>query len=106
MLTISQKDHTKEIPVHLGDSVEIILFENPGTGYQWKIMPAKGVSILENEYQAGSKALGSGGHRRLLVRLDGLGRQKLRGRYQRPWEKKAEGTEFEVTFIVTYKKDS
>ena len=104
MITISQKDHTKEIPVHSGDSVEIILFENPGTGYQWKIMPAKGVHILENGYKAGSKALGSGGHRCLLIRLDGPGRQELRARYQRPWEKKAEGTEFEVTFIVSGQK--
>jgi predicted secreted protein len=101
MLTISQKDHTKEIPVHLGDSVEIVLFENPGTGYQWKIMPAKGVSILKNGYEAGSKALGSGGHRHLLIRLEGTGRQELRGRYLRPWEKQEEGTEFEVTFIVS-----
>jgi predicted secreted protein len=101
MLTISQKDNAKEIPVRVGDSVEVILFENPGTGYQWKIIPDDGISIVENGYKGGGKAVGSGGHRHIIIRLDGPGRRELQGRYRRPWDQKDEGTEFRVTFLVS-----
>ena len=101
MLTITQKDHKKEIAVRHGDTVEIILFENPGTGYQWTLTPAKGMSIVENRYEPATKAVGSGGHRHLLIRLDGPGRLELAGHYRRPWEKEVTGTEFAVTFAVS-----
>jgi len=105
MLIVDEKDQGKEITLSQGEEVEIILFENPGTGYQWKTTSSNGIELIENRFERGKEAIGSGGHHHWMIRLKASGKQQFEGSYLRPWEKSPAAKKFDIVFNVTTKKE-
>jgi predicted secreted protein len=88
MLQFDDRSNGSKIELNAGENFEIIQHENPTTGFRWNLIsrgePA--CRLLDNSFNSGSGAPGSGGNHswQFLAVKEGLG--KIEFAYQRPWE--------------------
>jgi predicted secreted protein len=80
------------------ETVEIVLPENPTTGFVWNLDPASGLESSA-EHRGGHGAIGEGGVRRFLVRPLEPGRHQVRLRLMRTWNQEVEKT-LELELVV------
>jgi len=92
---ITENDNGKTIYVKQGDTLNLRLKENPGTGYSWQLSRSKGLSLLNTKYYSpeSSKSgqrlvLGAAGFRSWDIKAVAKGSQQVKGIYKRSWEKK------------------
>jgi inhibitor of cysteine peptidase len=86
MRLLSAADSGKEVPVAVGETIEIDLAENPTTGYRWRLDASPGAVIrhVSDSFQAGKKP-GEEGMHRWILRAANAGGGKILGQYRRPW---------------------
>ena len=88
MLTLTDQDNGRSLPVHVEDLLEIHLAENATTGYRWA-PDSYDTGLLELAKETASypnAALGSGGEAVFLFRVVGAGSSTLTLKYWRHWE--------------------
>lgn len=95
MITLTQENDGGECRVRHGQIFQVILPENPTTGYRWTLVePAPSeVTLVRQEYAAkshDSSLIGAGGLRTMTFQAAGEGTIYLVLLLKRPWDKEGE----------------
>lgn len=101
MVVIRQTEAGQTIEVRVGDRVEILLDENPSTGYRWEIVASDRellTEIASSFLQSDAGRPGGGGVRRFELAVNAPGETTLVLELRRPWETEQAPAE---TFSVT-----
>jgi predicted secreted protein len=100
---LDENSDGKEITANIGQTIELVLFENPSTGYSWRYItePDKKI-IMEtgNNYESESNLIGAGGDKHWTYKIMGAGSTNLSLEYCRPWEKAAPIKTFNIKIKV------
>lgn len=74
--------------VHLGDSVELLLPENPSTGYLWSIdiAPPEAAAVAASHWSAAGAGVGAAGTREFVITIKEHGKMTLRAKLWREWQ--------------------
>jgi len=69
-----------------GQLFELVLPENPSTGYQWEVLPSPGITVVDDRFEPGEMGdqVGMPGQRVIDMRADRPG--EVMARLRRPWE--------------------
>lgn len=79
----SEANSQQPVELQIGEDAQIVLAENPTTGFRWVAEPEP----TESRFQpADSTAVGAAGHRILTFRGLPLGEHLLRFKLRRAWE--------------------
>ncbi len=104
MIVIRQADAGQYFTAKTGDIIEIILEENPSTGYLWEIADIDHnilVSLESSFSDSGDVILGSAGIHKFLFKVKAPGETIISLRLSRPWENEADAIEqFQVTILA------
>jgi inhibitor of cysteine peptidase len=83
----NENNNTQNITIKNGETIKVVLDENPSTGYAWIINVTPGLSIVKDTFVPSSSGLaGAGGQHEWQIRATGAGYQNLTGIYKRSWE--------------------
>jgi inhibitor of cysteine peptidase len=100
--TYTEAQNGQTVKASVGAEIAITLDENPTTGYRWTMKASAGLKRLSSTFSGSgaspSPALGSGGTRTWIYRVEASGTQTLTGVYARPWETASPGA---GTFSLT-----
>lgn len=100
-LRLSEKDTGRTIEMRAGDRMDLVLFENATTGFQWEIATITETiikQVREPEFKPDSGAIGAGGKKTFHFVAVASGETGLTLIYRRPWEANVPPA---VTFSVT-----
>ncbi len=97
-IVLDESHAGQEIDVPAGADVEILLKENPTTGFRWS-WDAPSALEIESERLPGGPALGASGTRRLLIRPRQAGAHELWLRLTRRWNDEV-ARELRFTLLV------
>lgn len=104
MIVIRQADARKTITASVGDTIEILLDENPSTGYRWQVSELNSdVLALSGSLflHSGEAVAGNGGLRQLQFDAQSAGETVLLLKLRRPWERETDAiAQFQVTIQV------
>ncbi|CDN39673.1 protease inhibitor I42 family protein [Bacillus thuringiensis] len=92
LLILTQKDHGKIIPLHIGQVFSIQLIENPTTGYRWTVCTIPEVHLLTEKFQSYSiseEAIGHTGIRLFQFQVIHTGIHELQFKHWREWQGEA-----------------
>ena len=91
---LTEKDTGQEVILTVGQPLELALYSNPSTGYQWQLAKHPAPAVLElkgNEFKrppgAAQLPPGTGGTEYWRFAAKGPGKTTLELYYLRPWEK-------------------
>ena len=90
-ILIEQSHNCKTFDADVGDTIAIVLKENPTTGYRWKVDQDDEEIILltGSEYSKIAKnGIGGGGTRTFIFEARSPGKRKIHLSLKREWEKK------------------
>jgi inhibitor of cysteine peptidase len=90
--------------MHVGDEFDVLLDENPGTGYRWIVEDAfsPSIELVSNNYEDVGPGVGGGGQCRLRFRGSQPGAFEIRLRYYREWESASSATKtFTLSGVVS-----
>ncbi len=95
-----QKDSGKTVDLNVGREFDIGLDSNPSTGYIWTLEPYDEYVLkqVDLKYKRYAETIGSGGLRRYVFQVVGVGKTTLTFKYSRLWEK---GIPPKKTFTLT-----
>ena len=80
-------DKRPPINLKIGSTTDIILKENPTTGYSWNASVTSGLEIVNDSYNPPtSRLMGAGGEHQWTIRGTAVGNQTFSAVYRRPWE--------------------
>ena len=89
LLSLGKNDNGRQVQLQPGQKMDVVLFENSTTGYQWRIVSVDG-NVLEEtvkpDFKPASGLLGAGGKKTFHFRAGAKGKTVLRLAYRRPWE--------------------
>ena len=89
LLSLGENDSGRHVQLRPGQEMDVVLFENGTTGYQWQIVPVSG-GVLEEaakpDFKPSSGLIGAGGKKTFHFKATSPGRTILRLVYRRPWE--------------------
>lgn len=101
MIVIRQADAGQYFTAHTGDMIEIMLEENPSTGYLWEVMEIDHNILDPSEssfFSGGDAIVGKAGTRKFQFEVKAPGETVISFRLNRPWENEADAIEqFQVT---------
>lgn len=101
MIMIRQANAGEYFTAVIGDTIEVLLDENPSTGYLWEVVKLDRnilVSLESSFFYTSDALLGSRGIRRFQFVVKAPGETIISFRLIRPWEKDASAIEqFQVT---------
>jgi predicted secreted protein len=102
LVTIDEHNAGHRVQAQVDDRIDLVLPENPTTGFQWQLEDPGGALALESsEFEPPDELRpGAGGQRHVVLRAVSAGTSTVRLRLQRAWESRAEST-FEVDVRVT-----
>jgi inhibitor of cysteine peptidase len=88
---LTQADSGKTRAVARGAPVELVLPENPSTGYVWSfdIDPPSAAAIVSDHWTATSRLMGAPGTHVWSLKINQPGLLTIRAREGRPWEGEA-----------------
>jgi len=88
MLQIDEHSNGSKIELSTGENFEIILRENPTTGYRWNPSSSgePACKLLDNSFYIDSGSPGNGGSHSWQFQAVKEGIGKIEFAYQRPWE--------------------
>ncbi|WP_164997758.1 protease inhibitor I42 family protein [Methanolobus psychrotolerans] len=95
MISYSENDSQSTAYALKGDTIIVILEENPTTGYSWNMTASEGLELKGDSYEqtTGTEGLtGAGGSHQWTFEVTDTDDQSLSAVYMRPWEEKT-GTE-------------
>jgi len=87
---IGDKDSGKMIDLKKGDLLDVVLRENPTTGYGWDVISKVEPCLKKHggpDYKADNKMVGSGGRITFHYIASAKGKTQLKLAYKRSWEK-------------------
>lgn len=101
MLAIDHTQNNGVAEVHVGDSFQVHLAENPTTGYGWRLTSAgdPALRIVGDSFAASQSAYGAGGTRHWTFMADRPAVVPLCFELKRSWQPQAVET-FKVTVSV------
>lgn len=81
----------REMTMHVGDSLNLSLAENPSTGFRWelKIKPEPEFEVLSDAFESNAGSPGAGGTHRWQWKAVRTGSASIQLEYRRPWETNA-----------------
>jgi inhibitor of cysteine peptidase len=89
MLHFDERSNGSEMQLNTGDTFEIVLRENPTTGFRWHLVSSGNpvCNLLDDSFETGGGSPGSGGIHSWQFQTiqEGLGKIDLV--YQRSWER-------------------
>ena len=100
---LTRTDDGKKVTVRIGDLLDIVLDENPTTGFRWVSASSAPAAIMvcsPSEFTAESRLIGAGGKRTIHFKAVKKGKEKLMFAYRRTWENKPPARTFRVTVTV------
>jgi inhibitor of cysteine peptidase len=101
---LSRGDNGKLVTVTRGDTVEIVLPENPTTGYRWAVesVDAKVLQLRNSSYSVNTGGgIGGGGIRKMTFEAKTSGRTDIRLKLRREWDRDASAIDhFSVSIDV------
>ncbi|TET70367.1 MAG: hypothetical protein E3J56_08095 [Candidatus Aminicenantes bacterium] len=105
MEIFTQKHNGKEFKIHIGETFQVILPENPTTGYIWTVYKpgTPNISLVSKSFSSPQEeppAVGRGGTRIFTFRASEVGLAELHLRLRRPWE---EESKFSDSFHIKLK---
>jgi Zn-dependent peptidase ImmA (M78 family) len=85
---LTRGDANANIPVALGDTVNVTLLQQAGSGYLWRLTgtPPNQLSEIDVAVGVDRAAIGGPSARRILFRADASGRAVIVFEHKRPWE--------------------
>jgi inhibitor of cysteine peptidase len=88
MVTLTDQDNGRSLPVHVGDVIEVQLAENATTGYRWAPddYDAKVLELAGAAADYPKAGVGAGGKAIFRYRVVGVGSGKLSLKYWRQFE--------------------
>ncbi len=88
MMTYTEANDNQTVTVSKGNTIAIVLNENPSTGFQWNTSATSGLNVSDAGYvQGGAPGMvGAGGNHTWEVTATGEGNQTFNGTYKRSWE--------------------
>ena len=103
MLELDESFDGREIELPVGGELEVVLKENPTTGFHWAVesVAAPACALADDSFEPAQTARGSGGIHRWRLKAKQKGEGKISLGYQRSWETKAPVRTFTVTVRVT-----
>jgi len=96
-----EADNGQTVTMKVGDMLQLMLAENPTTGYTWAIVTNDGDVLIpsgEPAYEVESDAIGAGGTRTFMFEAKAAGTSVLQMVNARQWETAVEPAE---TFVMT-----
>jgi inhibitor of cysteine peptidase len=102
-IVLTDKDSGRKLDVNKGQLIDLILSENPTTGYSWQLIRKLAPILKEHfpeEYKVNSRLIGAGGKRTFHYLAAEKGNIVLGFVYIRPWEKAAPSGEYKVFITV------
>jgi inhibitor of cysteine peptidase len=100
MLVIDETWNHRDAEIAIGETLKLELSENATTGYRWRIADVDpALRILDESYEAPSRAPGSGGVRRWTLAADKAGTIPLQLELTRSWQPQPAQT-FALTLVV------
>jgi len=87
-ISLTQADADRIRTLHVGDSVELRLPENPSTGYRWSIdiALADAATLTASRWNAGGSGVGAGGTREFVITVKEPGTVRLHAKLWREWQ--------------------
>ena len=87
-ISLTQADADRIRTLHVGDSVELRLPENPSTGYRWSIniALADAATLTASRWNAGGPGVGVGGTREFVITVKEPGMVRLHAKLWREWQ--------------------
>ena len=88
MPSVTLDEAVQSVTVQKGQTLEVIVSENPTTGFHWEIESLTGpLTLVSSDFAAPPGGVpGAGGRRTIVVRADSRGAGELRLRYERSWQ--------------------
>jgi inhibitor of cysteine peptidase len=100
MITLGEHDSGRTVELRAGETLEVRLNENPGTGYRWAVELARGFEELGSRFESGG-AVGAAGVRVFQFRAPRAGNYELRLKQWREWEGESSVTaRFNATIVA------
>ena len=102
-MVLGASDNGKTIQISLGTSVELLLPDNPSTGYRWTFKADQNVlSIQEGIYRQLSNLVGGGGEMQWFITGKKVGTSQASFKRWREWEGENSAIEhYQLTFQIT-----
>ena len=88
MLQFDDRSNGSKIKLNMGENFEIILRENPTTGFRWNPVSTgePACKLLNNSFNVGGGSPGKGGSHSWQFQAVKEGLGKIEFAYRRPWE--------------------
>jgi len=101
-VSIDEGSAGQRVQAQVDDQIDLVLPENPTTGFQWQLdQPGDVLAVESSEFEPPDEMRpGAGGQRHVVLRALRAGTATVRLRLQRAWESRPEST-FEVDIRVT-----
>jgi len=102
-IRINESHNGQEVGLTVGEVLEITLFENQTTGFQWalKTRPESSCTPIIDESEGMATPPGKGGSHRWCFRAVRAGTEAIELEYRRPWEKSSQpGRTFKLNVRV------
>lgn len=104
LVKLDDDNNNQTVEIQVGQKADLVLDENPTTGYRWEIVTMDKAVLKqaeEPEFKPDSEAIGAGGKKTFHFRAVASGRTNLKLIYHRSWETSVPPIKtFEVTIIV------
>ncbi len=98
----SEEDNGKILSASPGDSIVLVLPENPSTGYRWEMETTGGiVPVSDSFFPSDTGLTGAPGTHLWQFMVKGSGFQKIIGTYRRPWVPVSGGEKKFVLHIIS-----
>ena len=103
-LVITEQQNNATLSVNQGNTVTLMLPENPTTGFLWTLTTTPGLNVTGDSFVPSDKTgtlVGSGGTRVWEIAVKGTGTQDILAIYKRSWEPETGNeTIFGINLIV------
>ncbi|TGC09214.1 protease inhibitor I42 family protein [Methanolobus halotolerans] len=100
----TENDSGEIVNVIRGDTIIVMLKENPTTGYTWNLTASPGLSMVDEFYEEeieGNQLVGAGGTHKWVFEIIENEEQNISATYKRSWEvTTGNETQFELTVNV------
>jgi inhibitor of cysteine peptidase len=87
-LLLTEENNNTTATARIGDTIEVLLAENPSTGYRWEVaaVDSSVLSAGESRFSPTAGGIGAGGTRHMSFRVRAAGTGRIELVHRRSWE--------------------
>jgi len=87
-LLLTEQDNNTTVTARVGDTIEVLLAENPSTGYRWEVavLDSSVLGAGESRFSPAAGAIGAGGTRHMAFPVRDAGTGRIELVLRRNWE--------------------